>query len=143
MGSIMGIFGIGGGVAGAAGAANGAGIGAALGGMFAAGGYTDPAKFYVVGEHGPELFKPGVGGTVIPMTSPGRANMSGSGGQSGPTNITHSIAIQVSGTGDKELTQMVHSAASHAVQTGIKAYDQVQQRTARPRAIQQGRRALA
>jgi hypothetical protein len=49
-----------------------------FGGGRASGGDIDPSKFYLVGEHGPELFAPGVSGTVIPnhmlsASSPGRA----------------------------------------------------------------------
>jgi phage-related minor tail protein len=40
---------------------------ATLGGGRAEGGGTKPGKYYVVGEHGPELFNPGVQGTVTPI----------------------------------------------------------------------------
>ncbi len=37
-----------------------------FGGMKAAGGPVDNSHFYVVGEHGPEIFAPGSSGSIIP-----------------------------------------------------------------------------
>lgn len=42
-----------------------------FGGGRAKGGPVDPSSWYVVGEKGPELFAPGVGGTVIPNAGRG------------------------------------------------------------------------
>ncbi|QCB42280.1 hypothetical protein E5673_08580 [Sphingomonas sp. PAMC26645] len=73
------------GVADAAGNRSGgsfAGIGKLLsqtfGGGKATGGPIDPSSWYVVGERGPELFAPGVSGTVIP--NGGRGDRGGGGG---------------------------------------------------------------
>jgi len=52
-----------------------------FGGGKAKGGGIDPSSWYVVGEKGPEVFAPGVSGTVIP--NGGR----GSGGRSGDTYV--------------------------------------------------------
>jgi len=41
----------------------------AIGGMMAEGGITTPGKAYIVGERGPELFYPGIHGTVVPNAS--------------------------------------------------------------------------
>lgn len=40
-----------------------------MGGGFAEGGITTPGKAYIVGERGPELFYPGIHGTVVPNAS--------------------------------------------------------------------------
>lgn len=55
VGDIFGSGGIGGGI-----------LSLFFGGGRAGGGPIDPSKFYLVGEEGPELFAPGVAGTVIP-----------------------------------------------------------------------------
>lgn len=41
-------------------------LGSLFGGARAAGGPVRPGKTYLVGEKGPELFSPGVGGTIVP-----------------------------------------------------------------------------
>jgi len=52
---------------------SGGGLSSLLGGLFgggkAGGGDVDPGKFYVVGEHGPELLAPRSAGTVLPNGS--------------------------------------------------------------------------
>jgi hypothetical protein len=46
-----------------------AGLGSSFGGPRASGGPVTPGKAYLVGEHGPELFSPSMGGRINPMGS--------------------------------------------------------------------------
>ena len=50
-------------------------LGSLFGGMLANGGTTKAGKSYVVGEKGPELFTPGVTGTVTPNNALGGSNI--------------------------------------------------------------------
>ena len=60
-------------------------LGSILGGLFADGGRPPVGKASIVGERGPELFVPKVGGTIIPNDA------MGGGGDSIVNNITVSV----------------------------------------------------
>lgn len=114
-------------------------LGGIFGGGKASGGWIDPGKFYVVGEKGPEILGPGVGGKVSPIEAPHIANM---GGTQMAMTVNHNVAIQVSGVGDKQLLENVHAAAQQTVVTGLSAYGKVQAKTQRGTLIAQNKRAL-
>jgi hypothetical protein len=62
-----------------------------FGGGLAGGGRTDPGKFYVVGENGPEIFGPGADGRIVPLSAPriGGAVGAGSNAQQSTGGDTH------------------------------------------------------
>lgn len=115
-------------------------LGGVFGGGKASGGYIDPARFYMVGENGPEILGPGVGGRITPITAPNVQNMSPQ--ASGLVVMHHSFEINVSGNGDKELLQRMDQTANTAVARGIAVYDQTQNRTMRSRLITSNKRAF-
>ncbi len=83
-----------------------------IGGFFANGGVTKPNKSYIVGERGPELFTPGVTGTVTPNHELG--------GMGGSTNIV--VNVDASGSnveGDEEEGRALGLALSAAIETEL------------------------
>lgn len=108
-----------------------------FGGGRATGGFVDPGKFYVVGEHGPEILGPGVAGRVTPMTA---ANANSQGG--GAMNVHHTYEISVSGNGDKELLGRMQQVAAATVDVGIRQYSKTATRNMRGTLIQSQKRAL-
>jgi len=110
-----------------------------FGGGRAGGGDIDASKFYLVGEHGPELFAPGVSGAV--MANPGTvASLSGGGGN---LNITHQMSIVVSGVGDKDLLEKIQTATSAQIANANAEQDKHWKRMQRPALIGAQRRALS
>jgi hypothetical protein len=84
-------------------------FGAIFGGLLANGGPAKAGKSYIVGEKGPELFTPGVSGTVSPNSSLG-----------GSTNIFVNVdASGSSAEGDEEQGRQLGLAISAAVQSEI------------------------
>ena len=84
-------------------------FGAIFGGLLANGGPAKAGKSYIVGERGPELFTPGVSGTVSPNSSLG-----------GSTNIV--VNVDASGSnveGDEQQSRELGRLISVAVQSEI------------------------
>jgi hypothetical protein len=72
------------------------GIGSLFGGFKAGGGPSSSSKGYIVGENGPEFFKPNTSGTIVPNHAMG-------GG--GPGNIVQNFTV-----GDVASVSMVREA---------------------------------
>jgi hypothetical protein len=102
------IFGDGGGGAGGGGMLSGLvrGIGSLFGGFRAAGGPVDPSRYYVVGERGPELFRPTTAGVIEP-------NGGGAGRQG--------MAFHFHGIRDMDGFRQSQSAVAAAVSRGARA----------------------
>jgi len=83
-------------------------LGSLFGGFMADGGTTMPGKSYVVGEKGPELFTPGVTGTVTPNSALGGSNIV--------------VNVDASGSnveGDKRESKALGAAIGAAVQAEL------------------------
>lgn len=92
-------------------------LGAILGSIFhrAGGGPVTGGMPYMVGERGPELFVPNVGGAIVPR-----------GGVGGGSSNLH-VSVDVRGArGNKEIEQMV----AQGVHTGLLVYDKTKSRQA-------------
>jgi hypothetical protein len=113
-----------------------------FGGGKASGGYTDPGKFYVVGENGPEILGPGAGGKVTPLSAPKDASSNGGAMQTAPPSEMH-FSIQVNGNGDKELLAQMDAVAATATQKGIEQNNKSAKRVMRGTLINQNKRALS
>jgi len=67
-------------------------LGMAFGGARANGGGVDPAKAYMVGENGPELFKPQTFGTILSNSESGPASRRMAAQQGSAPNVNVSAA---------------------------------------------------
>lgn len=103
----------------------------------ASGGNIDPGKFYVVGEHGPELLGAGAAGYVTPLQAP-----SGYGQGSANMNITHQYSIQVSGVGDKDLMSKIQTGVMATAGAMIQNNNDSLRKTQRSSLIRANKRAL-
>ena len=80
-----------------------------LAGKFANGGFAQKGKSYLVGERGPELFSPGVSGTITPNHAMG-----------GATNIV--VNVDASGSnveGDESESQALGQVLASAIQSEL------------------------
>lgn len=97
-------------------------VGSFFGGGRAEGGPVDPGKFYLVGENGPELLGPGVGGNVIPIRPPSSQGVQSA--ASAPQSMTMSFTIDVSGAnGDAAVAAIARQATAEGVTAALTAYD--------------------
>lgn len=115
-------------------------ISSIFGGGRAAGGPVDPGKFYLVGEKGPEILGPGVGGNVIPIRPPSSQSVQSPGTQRQGVDFTYNITV--SGNGDAELLGRMQQIAVSTVQTGLESYSQADSRTIRQRLQRADRRRV-
>jgi hypothetical protein len=79
-----------------------------FGGFLQHGGRTRPGEWYVTGETGPELFRPDMAGTVIPLTA---------GGMGGGTHITVLIDRPIVAD-EREFRGMVRRAVNDGLAQG-------------------------
>lgn len=98
-------------------------VGSYFGGGRAEGGPVDPGKFYLVGENGPELLGPGVGGNVIPIRPPNSQGVQSS-TPSAPQAMTMAFTIDISGAnGDAAVAAIARQATAEGVTAALTAYD--------------------
>ena len=75
------------------------------------GGLAEKGRAYVVGEHGPELFVPGVTGTVIPnWAEPKSLNMGMGAASSGGGSAVVNVYVSGSVTSERDLVQSIRNA---------------------------------
>lgn len=98
-------------------------VGSFFGGGRAGGGPLDPGKFYLVGEQGPEILGPGVGGNVIPIRPPNSQGVQSS-TPSAPQAMTMAFTIDISGAnGDAAVAAIARQATAEGVTAALTAYD--------------------
>jgi hypothetical protein len=119
------------------GATGGGGLLAGLfGGGKASGGPVSSSKFYVVGENGPEIFAPGVSGSIIPnggLRSPSLPSLAGAGG--GGRQVIY-VQVDKSALFDAHVHQIAAPLAQAAM---IGAVGESQRQMARAAARKLGR----
>lgn len=94
-----------------------------FGGGKAKGGPIDPSRWYVVGEQGPELFAPGVSGTVIP--NGGKGNRSVGMTIHAPLYLTGAVDLATK-------TEARQYARAHAAEVAQAMFQQNRRRAGRP-----------
>jgi phage-related minor tail protein len=102
------------------------GIGSFFGGARASGGPVNPDQTYLVGEKGPELFRPSSPGTIVP-----NGQLAANNNQRGPIEV-------IIGFGDAPdfapyVQQVAATAAGQAVQVAVRHTDQTVRQLQRPK----------
>jgi lambda family phage tail tape measure protein len=100
-------------------------IGSWLAGARASGGPVSAGQTYLVGEKGPELFRPSQSGTIIPNAA--------NNNQSGPVQVELSIGFGAAPEFAPYVDQVATTRATQAVQVSIKHTDDTIRRIARPK----------
>ena len=102
IGGLLGLIGGGGG-------GGGGGLTSLIGGLFgrAEGGPVNPSQPFIVGERGPEIFQPSIGGNIIPAQE--TASIRSGGASPGPVNVNPQFDVTVNvdkdGNADVQITE--------------------------------------